>query len=398
MNLSELTNLEQELAVDGGHDARKEEVAAAVISVFEAMAGNPPAESTVRQFFSAKNEKLEEMTVGSGSQSGHVLDCTFRTLTQAALWARSDGNASVADARYAAALQVATATNDVFYQKQHNYLNGLPTSDWADKLCIETCYENINAALEGDVDEAKKLIGLGLKQAEKIGDLKRKADFLGKAQYCVFELLESKCPNVALSLGHYLCSSEFQDQLGAPYEALTAWCHYRAGSIFIDLGAEKKKSGNLTGAIVDYEAAKSEYELTLAWAELNQVWYAVMLMYERLGVANNRLGLFEEARASYDKSFAVAKQEGIAQKDVDLNKVRCEIGLGNVKVESASDLNRERMYIEAGRHYFDAFQIANKISYAINKDIALYCIRKLFDEWPGYEKKVPEIKELLKSS
>ncbi len=395
MPTSLLVEFENDLSIAGDYEIRKFEATAAVVDFFKRKAGTRPDSSAVQGFYSGKNYTDGDIDLSIEGHSRHALDLAFVALMQSGIYAESQQNFARAQSCFSKAKQISDLLQDGFYSKQYDYLSTLTATALDDKLCIEMCYEKINAAFLNDPDEAFRLIGLGLQLAEAIADQKRKYDFLGKAQYAFSHLLEPRCYHTALSLGCYCRSAEVMGVLGAEYKGLIAWSQYRAGNIYIELGFEEKKTDDMDAAIKMYTKAKTAYQQTLNWALAGEVWYAVMLLYERLGVANCRLKRYDAALLSYEKSLEAAQKEGIAPLSVEQNAVRYEIGRGNIYVESAQSSNREQNYAAAGRHYLNAYQLANKINYSVNKKIAIFCIQKLYDEWPGYIQEQPAIKDLV---
>jgi len=392
MDTSDLVILEDSLAKSGDHDSNKLKVATAVRAAFKACATDVPSTAAAKAFFHGKGLSAGNSDPGAGSPSNHQLDQQFCTLTRLAILSLCESRQADASGFLAQAQNVAAILNHPLYQNEMRFLKLMNGETAAVKLRIEMCYESINQAFAADANKAFRLIGTGLVLSEQIHDDKRQADFLGKAQFALYELLVPHCPNLALSLGCYLC------KMGTQYPAIEAWSHFRDGNVYIDLGGNKKKSKDDAGAGRDYEAAKKYFEATLAWAEKNQLWYGIMMAHERLGVANTRLGAMPIAQKHFDTSLDIAATHQTEIEPVlrNGNLVRCKIGMGNLKFESETGPNRITDYTGAGKAFIEAVNAANRIGDTINGPIAMNCLKELVKTWPDTINTVPGIDDALK--
>ncbi len=372
MDLTQLQSLENDLSTTHDYEGKKNEVADAVKSAFLGDKGPEPGDDDLVQHFLLRSYAKIDIDITDAENSRNDLEEAFYEHTGLALYQRYAGQTAEADALFTEAEELADLLADSFVSTQYTYLSGLTGTNLSKKLMCERSYETVNQLLASDPIEAVARIGTGLSLAGDVQDTKRELDLLGKCQYVLYESLQEKFPHVGLSLGRYL-------QTQAPeYEIARLWSSFHTGNIYIDLG---NAAGDSQAAQSYFQSARNSYDVALDLALKHGFSYAIMTMYERLGVANKRLKNYNLAMQNYNDSLVMAESPDIKPWLTTKNRVRCLIGLGNVAFASAAAPDEEADYLAADEYYRQARQLANQVNYRVNEKIALLSLEKLYTEW-----------------
>jgi tetratricopeptide (TPR) repeat protein len=170
----------------------------------------------------------------------------------------------------------------------------------------------------------------------------------------------------AMSLGHYILSS------AGGYETLKAWTKFHIGNIWLDFENPPN--------------ARDQFEEAMDWALNTGFPYAVMTFYERLALANMRLGKLSLAEKYYEESQKQAKENDIKPELVMKNDIRCKIGLGNLRYRKAeSELGdpKESACQAADQYFKQALTLIAQTNYPANRKVSLVNLSELYKLWRG---------------
>lgn len=340
----------------------KSESAGLIKSLLETKTLTEPREEQIKGHFLSKQYFYSDNIPDEGDLSDHELEEMFFELTDRALFATYRGKTQLAEQHFATAKIIADELNDGFLKTQLATMQEM-TKDKGKlkkKLICDFCYEQINKMFAKSADEAQKKIGLSRSFASEIKDAKRELDVSIKILY----LLYSSDEEILWPIGIALSREIQKNAKAAGYETNLIWALFHEGNINISLGNKQRKADqpDADKARGYFSEAKNCFEAALELSIKKEFDYATMTMQERLGLVNNRLGMFNIARSNLNKSLNIG-EFGEIKKDwlVLKNKVRCLIGLGNIDLDHAH-LNGDDK---------EALELARQINYSGNEKAAL---------------------------
>lgn len=342
-----------------------------------------PPEDHIKAHFLSKHYFYSDNILDEGDLSDHELEEMFFELTDRALFASYQGKVQLVEQYFATAKIITEELNDGFLKAQLTTLQEIAKDKdkLKKKLICDSGYEQINKMFAKSADKAKKNIGLTRSFASEIKDTKRELDVSIKTLY----LLYSSDEEILWPIGIALSREIRKNAKAAGYETNLIWALFHEGNINISLGNKQRKADqpDADKARGYFLEAKNCFEAALELSIKKGFDYATMTMQERLGLVNNRLGMFNIACSNYNESLNIGEFGEIKRDWVVLkNKVRCLIGLGISDFDSAckGQQDKEKGLCKAEIYFKEARELACQINYHYNERDALIQLSDIYRE------------------